>query len=266
MQKKARYLMLFLFLIGVITYQILFLIATLNDSFFSAYSVTINYVSYVISATACLIVAILIYVEIRHLEEFNIDKFTVITFILFSLPRLVFWNGFLLILTVITCIIPIIAFIFKKPKIMKTNLRWALVGIAAGIIAVVLITQVELLMRKEWLPPHILQNSLAITAIIHILQELSVTSISEEILFRGFIWGYLKREGWGEDKAIWAQGVVFWLVHFGKLVTPFTFFLSLPVLIIISCYVTKRSKQVFPAILSHTIINSVSAILYLSAF
>ena len=199
-------------------------------------------------------------------EEFNIDKFTIITLILFSFLRLISGNSYFLILIGLASVLVIVTFIVKKPKILRTNLRWTLLGIVISIVALVLLTQFELLLRHKWIATPLLQNSLAITAIIHIEQELSFISLPEEILFRGFIWGYLRREGWGENKTIWAQGILFWLIHFGKLVTPFTFFVAIPIQTLISSQLTKRSKQVFPAILSHTIINSISAILNLATF
>jgi hypothetical protein len=263
---RAGILLIFFLLAGVVAYQMVNLVAAIDADFFSAYSTTINNISYALSAVMCLIVAILICIEINNLEEFNIDKFTIITLILFSFVRLLFGGSYFLILIGLACVLVIVTFIAKKPKVLKTNLRWTILGIAISVAAFFLIAQFELLLRHVWLAPHILQNSFAITAIIHIIQELSFTLLPEEILFRGFIWGYLRREGWGENKTIWAQGILFWLIHFGRLVTPFTFFVAIPILTLISSQLTKRSKQVFPAILSHTIINSVSSIFNLATF
>ena len=248
------------------TYQVLRLTASLNADFYSISVEAINYASYVLIATQSLIVAILVCIEINHLEDFNIDKFTILTLILFSFPGLILWNNLLLFLTASACVIAIVAFIIKRPEMMKTNLRWALIGIVFGVIAVVFLAQSELLLRNTWLAPHYLQNSLVISALIHIQNEFSFTSLHEEILFRGFIWGYLREYGWKENKIAWAQGILFWFSHFGNLVTPFSFFVAVPIVTMISSQLTKRSKQVFPSILSHTIMNAVSSVLSLATF
>jgi membrane protease YdiL (CAAX protease family) len=166
----------------------------------------------------------------------------------------------------LACVLVIVAFIVTKPKIIRTNLHWAVLGIVVSAAMLVLITQFGLLLRHTWLTAPLFHNSLVVAVIGNIIKQLSITTVPEEILFRGFVWGYLRRKGWGENKIIWTQGVLFWLIHFSRLGTPFSFFVIIPVLTVISSQLTKRSKQVFPAILSHTIINVVSAILNLTAF
>jgi hypothetical protein len=267
-QKKPSVILILVFLAGIVAYQIVSLVAYIDADFFSTYAATINYIYPALSAVSLLIVAILISVEMKNLEEFNIDKFTIVSFILFSILRLIFERGNISISIMIglACVLMICAFFVTKPKIIRTNLRWAVLGIVVSAATLVPIAQFELLLRHSWLAHPLLQNNLTITAISHILKELSFTSLPEEILFRGFIWGYLRREGWGENKIIWAQGILFWLIHFSRLGTPFTFFVSIPILTLISSQLTKRSKQVFPAVLSHTIINAVSGILNLATF
>lgn len=265
MQKRPRIFPTFLFLGGIVSLQIVYLVAV----FATQSSVSIDYINYAYSTVMYLIVSVLICVEIKRLEEFNIDKFTIITLILFSFLRrrlVIVGEGYFLILIGLAGISMIVALITNKPKLLRTNLRWTLFGIMIGGITLFPIAQLELFLRHTWLANPLLRNNLALTAISDLLKQLSFTSLPEEILFRGFIWGYLRREGWEENKIIWIQGVLFWLIHIGRLATPFTFFFAIPILTLISSQLTKRSKQVFPAILSHTIINSVSAILNLATF
>ncbi len=264
--KKIEGFLLIFVVAGIVALQIISLVVSLDQNLFSMYAATINNAVNTSNAVVILIIAILISVEVKNLDEFNIDKFSIITLILFPLLRLLLEKSYLSVILGMACVLLIVALFRTKPNIVKTNFRWTLLGMVLSAGALIIIFQFELHLRRAWLTAPLLHDNLAGTAIMYIVQQLSSTSLPEEILFRGFIWGYLRRDGWGETKTIWIQGILFWLLHFRRIAMPFTFFVSIPILTILSSQLTKRSKQVFPAILSHTIINAVSAILNLSTF
>jgi membrane protease YdiL (CAAX protease family) len=269
MKKNLGFTLIYTVIAGVVALQILFLIAEFDPYFRHTYDATINYLICIYYIIIYFAVSVLIWIEIKHIEEFHIDKFTLIIFILSALfRRRLGINGenYFLILIGLTGISTIVALIVNKPEISRTNLRWALTGVVVGGVALIPITLLESLLRGSWLPTPLYQNNVVVTVIRQIVYEFSFTAPIEEILYRGFLWGYLRRKGWAENKIFWGQGVLFWLLHLSRFVTPFTFFLIIPLLTLISSKLTLRSKQVFPAILSHTVINTIGAILNLATY
>ena len=200
------------------------------------------------------------------MDEFNIDLFTVVSLLLFLFLRLIFDERYLLIIIVVSCGVVVFAFIRSKPRIVKTNLRWTLLGIAGSVAVLVLIIQFELLIRRTWAAGSLIQNNLILTVIIKIAEQFSYTSLPEEIIFRGFVWGYMRRKGCAENKIVWAQGIMFWLTHFSRIATPFSFFVFIPIQTFIYSQLTLRTKQVFPAVISHTVFNVVGSMLRLATF
>lgn len=208
--------------------------------------------------------------EIDHLSEFHIDKFTIVTLIISLLlrPKLgvsgeIFYSG----LVRIYGLVIIICLLVKRPPLIKTNIRWSLAGIFIGIVFIVIIALLELYLRPKWLILDPLKNSIAPIVFGTIFREFSNGVPQEEILFRGFLWGYLKRNDWEERKAIWLQGLLFWLIHFNRIFTqPFTFFLVIPLLTFILSKLTSRTKQLFPSIIVHTLVNTAAIIFNLATF
>jgi hypothetical protein len=216
----------FSFLIAVIAgaaiLQLIFLIAELNPDILKTYSTGIGYLSYGYTIIMYFTVATLILIEINHLEEFHIDKFTLLSFVVFAFIRGrtgIAGEGFFLVLICLTGIATTIAWLIKKPEIPRTNLRWAVTGAVIGGISLILIIIIELLLRHNWFIPSFYENNVFRTAIRQIIIEFSSATIVEELLFRGFLWGYMSRKGWGENKILWTQGVMFCFLHFSRVIT-----------------------------------------------
>jgi len=268
-EKKIGLVLIFGLTIWVLILQFLFLAELVAPNIYSAYSMLIRYIAISYRTAMYMVVAILIWTEIKNLEEFHIDKFTVATFILgaFLQQRLeVVGGGYFLVLIGATGISIIVALIVKRPRILRTDFYWALLGVVVGGITIIAITYLELLLRHAWVPTPLLRNNIMLTISNLTIREFFASALVEEILFRGFLWGYLKRRGWEERKIFWIQGLLFWITHFSRLATPFTFFVAIPILTLISSKLTLRTKQVFPAVLSHAVINILSAMLNLATY
>ena len=227
-----------------------------------------NYFRYACVVCMYFVAAILITVEIKNLEEFHFDKFTMLAFVVsaFWRQRLGVSSEFYFIgLIALAGTMILIAIWRYKPIIPVTDLRWARLGILFGSVCVILMAIFELLFRDNWNPILFIKNSAVLTTISQLSNQMSFIPI-EEILFRGFLWGFLGRLGWKENKILWAQGLLFWCSHFSRLITPFSYFVALPFLILISSKLVQKSRQLFPAILSHVIINAIASALNLAVF
>ena len=265
---KKRFVSLLILILGVPILQIILIIVEINSP--DSYKTIANYLAYLYIAIEYLIIAILILAEIKNLDEFYIDKFTLLIFVFSTILRTrkgIPGENLLLLLIGFAGLLVIIAWIQNKPTLSRTNLSWAGLGIVAGVIPLFPLFFSELILRKSWLLFPLFHNNLTLTAVAQIIKELSFASVPEEMIFRGFLWGYLKRLGWEDKKIFWSQGLLFWFLHLPRLfIGPFSFLIAIPILTFITSTLVLKSKQLFPAILSHTITNAVSAILNLATF
>jgi membrane protease YdiL (CAAX protease family) len=92
------------------------------------------------------------------------------------------------------------------------------------------------------------------------LYALTLVAPFEEIIWRGVFWGQLRKWNVNENRIIWLQGVLFWLLHGWQIFTPITFFITIPTCTLIFSLLIKHSKQLFPSIVSHTLINTFAPI------
>lgn len=269
-QTKTKLITIHIFIIAGLVFQLVQLVGvSLNLRFNAEHAAILGYLNYLYSIVMHLILILLVLAEAKNLEEFHVDKFSIITFLVFSIlrPMYGFWSAnCFLVLIALTSITTIILLIRKKPKLLKTNLRFSLLGIVAGAVLLILLAYLALAFGFIWSPVPLLQNSTILGPVALIAREFSSGALLEELLFRGFFWGYLKRQILDEKRIYWIQFLIFWFLHLRRAVTaPFTFFVSIPLLTILSSQLTLRSKQIFPAVLSHTVINVLSTLLNLAA-
>ena len=90
---------------------------------------------------------------------------------------------------------------------------------------------------------------------------LSFISPFEEIITRGVFWGQLRKWNFDENKIFWLQAVLFWFLHGWQISTPISFFITLPIITLIFSLLVRNSKQLFPSIVSHTLIDTLGPII-----
>jgi membrane protease YdiL (CAAX protease family) len=89
-------------------------------------------------------------------------------------------------------------------------------------------------------------------------QQLLYAGIAEEPLFRGFLWGALRRKGW-RDHRIWlAQAALFWLAHIywlGR--SPVSFWVIVPLGGLVFGLLAWRSRSIAVSMVAHGFVNGV---------
>jgi membrane protease YdiL (CAAX protease family) len=223
------------------------------------------YLFYFCLTSAYLIIAILTWVEINNLEEFHLENFSLITFVISSIFRTRYrvpGEGYFLVAIGLSGFLVVLALILNRSKIPRTKFKWALVGIVLGCVAGVLLANIEPFQFQTPISNSVFSNGVFTGTLRQVVNVFSFTSPIEEIVFRGFLWGYLGRLGLGKSKVIWIQGIVFWLMHIYKVFsTPLTLVIAVTILTIISTILVVRSKQIFPALMSHALINIIAPVL-----
>jgi membrane protease YdiL (CAAX protease family) len=88
------------------------------------------------------------------------------------------------------------------------------------------------------------------------INQLSFVSVIEEALFRGLIFSFLVMNGYKENKALFAQAVLFWSIHYMDIYTkPIVFFILIPLSTLFMTLIIKKYKMLHFSIIMHTFIN-----------
>lgn len=253
MQKKMAIALLLLVLSEVFAIQISTLFFGLNPK-----------ITYFYLVTTYLVIAALVWLNKQNLEDFHLDKLTLFTLVFSSIFRRrlgIAYEGYFLMLIGFGGLLILIIAVVNRSILPKTNVKWSILGLLYGILSLIPSTIIQSFQGQAIANEGFYINNTVFLIARQFIFELSFGVPVEEIVFRGFIWGYLLKLGWAEKNAMWGQGILFWLLHFGRVGTPLIFFLSIPLLTFVSSKLTSRSRQIFPAIISHTIINSMTPIL-----
>ncbi len=218
-----------------------------------------NYWKYGTLLVSIFTLTLLIFLEFNNLDDFFIDQASLVIFIFFCFfRRRLGTEGEIYFISLIALFgFSILVFtIYKRAKTARPTIPLLLFSTLLAGITTILFTLTESIRSLNWYAPYYFSNPI-ILIIRELVYQLSFVTIIEELLFRGFLVGYLIKFGWREQSAFIVQALLFWLVHYPYLIlgNPITFFLSIPILTFSTSYIVKRHKQVFPSILIHTIVN-----------
>jgi len=216
-----------------------------------------------------LLTAILIYWERHRLAEFHMDRYA-LAFILFLRPLqtliLAYWKvespmafphpmGLLIWVISIGLILLLWQSGFKLVHASSVTVSWLFIGIFVGIC--VSIAENLNSFRSIFTPNQYPPSAQLITSMsLNIFYHLGFAPINEELLFRGFLWGYLRQLKWKDGWIMIFQAILFTSAHryfAGRY--PLMFWAYIPAAAILFGWLTLRSRSIAPAILAHGMIN-----------
>lgn len=263
--KRIR--LIFFIIAGFAIIQICLFLTYINAEADAALTLPLELLTTIVLTFTHLVLATLIILERDSLSDFNIDNFTVYIFIFASFFRVrsgaIGENISLFLIAIAGMAVGISLFRYKV-IIQKTNLQWAIKGIGAGLLIIAVAFCLNLFLPKSQIDVMMLQDSVVFTGIKSMFYVFPGV-ILEEILFRGFLWGYLKKENWTNSKIAWFQGVLFWALHSSRIVvTPVSFLVLIPLLTFFVTKLLLKSQQIYPSILSHAIVNIMGKVFYLA--
>lgn len=252
--KKIIIPIFLIFLIGLLffvnyIYPLLSILSNHSNLVFSGY----RYL-FVIASYVCIIFTV--WIERENLASWNIDRLSLVILVLFAVVRVklhisdekIYQNLIKLLGLVLlgVCII-------NWKKIPQTSTRWALIGILSCVF-VIPIAFIESYQVEKYAASNILFHTKFLSQTLgDLIFQLSFVAPFEEIVMRCVLWGQLRKWNITDNRIIWIQGILFWLLHFWEIGTPITFLLSLPTFILIYSLLVKYSKQIFPSIISHAL-------------
>jgi membrane protease YdiL (CAAX protease family) len=221
-----------------------------------------------------LLIAIFLILERKRLDRYFICRGSVIIFIVLGgVARIFYSNSSITFITNAVYWIPaalVTIFVYKKENFHKKTLPdrlslvvWGLSGGLGTILFEVFMTMLivggtSAFSAVQLLGQQIINGLNAgdnAPLCFQFLYNLGDAPLWEEMIFRGFISGYLFQKGW-QEKYVWlAQGLLFWFGHLTRL-SGVPLFLFLPVSIFIFTFLCKSTKSIFPGVLAHTTFNT----------
>lgn len=162
----------------------------------------------------------------------------------------------------------VIALIAKRPRFTDRHegrvVRWMVIGGVAGFFAGAILLHFAPRFQSG---PRGMQAASLLMLIRTFTVQLSHAAVYEEPLFRGFLWGYLRKAGWKDiwilpfQAALFVVGHMYYLFH-GSL---FSFFVIVPVDGILFGLMAWRGRSIAASMVTHGMMNSgweTSAILW----
>lgn len=218
--------------------------------------------------------AVLIWLERDRLSDFNIDGLALWIIILakpvevFLLPRMGFSNTPLafphipaLIVLSISAAQFLLFLVYRRTslKIGRKSVLWYLAGIGIGLLTAAALSYPSSF-SVEW---PILSHKYALwpfvgMALQGLVYQTGYAAVSEEPLFRAFLWGYLQKSAIGP---MWSWLLIALSFSLGHLYyvnsVPISFFVTVPVASLVLGFIAWKSRTIATSLAAHGTVNSV---------
>ncbi len=145
------------------------------------------------------------------------------------------------------------------PKLSRPSFVWAGLGILAGLLAAVLLALPMSLQVTDApsFSSSVVRNALGVGA-PSFFYQLGYAAVSEEPLFRGFLWGYLRQAGWKNRWILLTQAGLFVLGHIYYLTAaPISFWMVVPLGALVLGGLVWRSKLLSSSLAAHATVNAI---------
>lgn len=214
----------------------------------------------------------LIWWKMDHLADYNMDTL-VLWMIIFFAPIhtliLKYWgiDHLLAFPGIPSLIIWLITIVFtveiwrKRSKtliIKPTSLTWLFIGALAGLaITVVLSFPFSFQISAEELENGLSIKETLANIPLSFVYQIGYAAALEEPLFRGFLWGYLRKLNWKDVWILLFQAGLFTLSHIYYINTyPISFWIIIPAFSIMLGLLVWRSKTIASSMAAHGMMNA----------
>lgn len=203
-----------------------------------------------------------IFLNRNDLKRYNITNIALLIFIAAPLLALIAGNGddpTVWLRLVVAIILAIMLFYKRKDWLQKSRLEIGTMFVNI-VITVALCVVVPFIIHAIRGFPVIEtpSNNLIVSFDVpYILTfQLSSAAISEEPLFRGILWGYLRTKGMKDGWICLVQAGLFWVGHIYYIGTGINFWIIHPLLALLFGIVVWKFKSISHSMIFHTCVNT----------
>lgn len=212
-----------------------------------------------------LLTALLILVERKRLADFHMGAEALVLLIfgqitkplLYSIPHIPFIHSstdWILITIAVLLLLSLIILRARIPKVSRKVMIWIGIAVIVGIVGGLIVG-----LSLGYLNGFGFGPRASFPALIVLFQrQLTFSATLEEPLFRGFLWGYLKKFGWNDGRICLFQAFLFCLGHTYYINTfPFSFWAIVPATGLVLGLMVWRSRSIATSMVVHGLINSI---------
>lgn len=210
-----------------------------------------------------LLISLLILLERGSLSDYHIDRLALALLLLAPTAKIISCTVFQFQielgawLNVVISVCLLAALLLLRPKLHQTvapgGLLWVLIAVAVGIGMGIGVGFFLKLQSPEY-QTFPFRLPLAVRGFFI---QLANAAALEEPLFRGFLWGFLKKLRWKEFWIWLFQALLFVLGHLYYLgVSNYSFFLIVPMCALVLGLLAWRSRSIGTSMITHGLINS----------
>jgi len=266
-ENKSRHQWVFwLVLIGLLTLRIPFLAGM------HFFNIQQDWADTAFEIGTYLLTIFLIWWELDHLADYHIDALAVIIIIFFkpiqtlilkdwgfgrplefpSIPSLLIW---------LIAIVFAMGIWWKRSKLLAIkpiNLGWLFIGILAGLaMTIVLSFPMSFQISSDQIIHGLSVKGTLAQIPSAFVYQIGYAAVSEEPLFRGFLWGYLRKLKWRELWIWLFQAGLFTFSHIYYINRyPISFWIIVPVGALILGWLAWRSRTIASSMAAHGMINA----------
>ena len=145
---------------------------------------------------------------------------------------------------------------YKPEHVTTRSFLWILAGIALGIALSITENIATVKSMLSQATTHSTLGPVVASSTLNLLYHLSFAPVNEEPLFRGFLWGYLRKMRWKEFSIWILQAILFASAHV-YLATqfPLRFWIFIPISGLLLGLLAWRSRSVAGSIITHGLVN-----------
>jgi len=224
---------------------------------------------YVLELCVFLLGLLLIWMFRFDLKKANIDTASMIIILLFTIlfqtsfsrSSSFFWIYYS-VTTIAVLLLSIILWKNKHIPLQTPKIGlWLLISILSTILLRIFIFFVY---RFVQLPDLTLVNAPLSVFLLQFRHAMGHSAIIEEPVFRGVLWGYLRKKGWRDQRIFWLQAGLFWIAHVRYYSKPQIFLITMPLGALLFGWLAWKSKTLAGSLLAHGLFNASSIFFYVN--
>lgn len=226
----------------------------------------------VFEAGTFLLTAILIWVERERLGDFHIPPLALALILVFKplVPVFEWLMGlrgsptsfpqplsFMYLAIVLGLLAALRRAGWKWQPVAKPEWKWLGWGLAAGLGLLALLSFPTAFSIRTLGGSFEVPLAAWLTSFLRIPQQLGYAAITEEPLFRGFLWGALRKSGWKDGAILVFQALLFMLGHAYYIQqVPLSFWVVVPVGGLVLGWLAWRSRSIASSMAAHAMLNA----------